>query len=120
MWDGKQQILRNIGRGHHQTSRDENNKKIVPQKNEKTLWNEVLQQKYHQRNKHVGRRPCKIFWIILKIDKEGTQTNEPNDQEIGDYAKILLLRDDIDYNYQEGRWFASIEYCIDVSIQGQY
>ena len=47
----------------------------VPQKNEKVSQNQTLQQKSHQRDKPLGSPSGKIFRIILKIDKEGTQKN---------------------------------------------
>ena len=51
---GKLQVLRNIGSGHHQTSRDERkNQKRVPQMNVKTSGNQALWQKFHQRDKHL-------------------------------------------------------------------
>ena len=34
--------------------------------------------------------PCKILWIILKMDEGGTQTNEPKDNETDDVAQGLI------------------------------
>ena len=42
-----------------QAERKYKNKKIVPQKNEKTSRNQALVQKSHQRNKHPSSLLCK-------------------------------------------------------------
>ena len=39
------------------------------------------------KNKDLGNSPCEIFWIIFKMDKEGKQTNGPNNKEIEDHAQ---------------------------------
>ena len=59
------------------------------QTNEKTSRNKTLLLKCHQRDKHLGSPFCKILWTILNVDKKGTQKNEPEDKEIGNYAQGL-------------------------------
>ena len=56
-------------------------KKRVPQKNEEASWNQALQQKFHQRDKHLGYPSCKILGTIPKMDKGGSQTNGPSDKK---------------------------------------
>ena len=47
----------------------------------KNSRNQTLQQKSHQRNKHLDCSPCKILRTILKMDKERNQTNGLNDAQ---------------------------------------
>ena len=47
----KLQVFRNIWSLPRQTTREEKKIKKVPQTNEKTLRNNVLQEKYHQKDK---------------------------------------------------------------------
>ena len=37
-----------------------------------------------KKNQHLDGLPCKIIRIILKMDKERTQTNGPNDKKTDD------------------------------------
>ena len=68
----KLQVFGNIRSKHHQTSgNDRKNNKSVPQTDEKTSQNQTLQQKSHQRDKHLGYPTCKILRTILKIEKGG-------------------------------------------------
>ena len=61
----------------------------------------------------------KILWIILKMFKEGTPTNGPNDKEIG--VDERYPRDDEDRFYVsrkiDGIDLASIEDCVDSSTE---
>ena len=57
--------------------------------NEKTSRNQALQQKSHQRGKHLGSPPCKILVTILKMDERGTQTNGPENKKIDDDTQGL-------------------------------
>ena len=75
------------------------NKKRVPQKNEKVSRDQALQQKSHQRSKHLGSFPYKILGAILKIDKKGTQTNGPEDKKFMTMHQALYQRDDINRLY---------------------
>ena len=43
----------------------------------------LLKTKLCCRNLIKGNLPCKIFWTILKIEKEGG-TNEPKDKKVND------------------------------------
>ena len=114
----KLQILGNIGSRHYQTSRDERkSKNRVPQKNKKTSWNQALQQKSHQRNKHLGSSPCKIQWTIFKIVKEGTQTNRPKKIDV-DTQGLTPERSYRLYISRKGRRrLTSIENYVDTMIQ---
>ena len=47
------------------------------------------------KNKHPGRNPSKIFRAILKMDKSGTQTNEPVDKKVDDEEQVVKF----------GRWY---------------
>ena len=48
--------------------------------------------KSHQRNEHLGSPSYKILGTILKIDKEGTQTNGPGNKKVDDYAQGLTSK----------------------------
>ena len=61
-----------------------NDKKKEYLKNERAFWNQVLLQKSHQRDKHMGSLPCKIIGIILTVDKGSTQTNGLKDKKVDD------------------------------------
>ena len=66
----------------------------------KTSQNQTQLHQSYQRNKHLGSASCKILWTILKMDKEGSQTDGLKDKEIDDgYKALLHLRDDIDKLY---------------------
>ena len=68
--------------------KEKEEKKIrVPQKNEKTSWNQTLPQKFQHRNKHQDGLHCKILGTILQIDKGVSQINEPKVKEINDDLK---------------------------------
>ena len=59
--------------------------------------------------------PCKILGNILKMDKEGTQINGPEDKKINDDAQ--KFRQTISTK-EGGRGLASIEDNVDASIKG--
>ena len=72
----KSQLLSYTGSGHHQRNINERKeKKRGHQKKRKTSRNLVLQQKSHQKDKHLDSLSCKILWIFLNMDKGGTQVN---------------------------------------------
>ena len=50
--------------------------KSVSQMNKETSQNQTLQLESHQRNKHRGCPPCKIFGTILKNGPEDKKTND--------------------------------------------
>ena len=54
------------------------------QTNKKTSGNQTLQQKWNQRNKHLGCHAWKVQGNIVKMDKGGTQTNGLEDQNTED------------------------------------
>ena len=66
-------------------------KEKVPQKNEKTSWNQNHQQKFYQKNKYLSSVSCKIIWKILKMDKGETQKKGPKNKEIDVYAQDKQL-----------------------------
>ena len=105
--EGKWQVLGNIESRHHQASQVEGkNTKWISQKHEKTSRNQILLQKSHQRDNHLGNLSSKILRTILKVDKWGTQIN-------GSKNKALHSRDNDDRLYvsrkEGGRGFTSIE-----------
>ena len=75
-------------------------------------------QKSYQRNKHMSIT-WKIFRTLLKMNKERTQTNEPEDKKADDNAKGLTSKKDIDRlcvsRKEGGRGLVSIEDCVDAS-----
>ena len=85
-------ILGNIGRGYHQTSRNERKKlkRVVSQENEKTTRNETMLQKSHQRDKRLGCPSCEILGSILGVD-EGTREQENLWQCIRPYIPQALI-----------------------------
>ena len=117
--EGKLWILGNIGSRHHQTSRDKiKNNKRIPQMNEKTYRNQARQQTSHQRDKHLGSRPCKILRTILKMKKGRIQTNRPKDKKVDDYAQGLTSKRWQTAVYLKRGGLSNIEDCVDTSIQG--
>ena len=68
------------------------NKKSEAQMNEKASQDHVLQQKSHQKNKHLGSPFCKILGAILKMDKRGTRTNGPEDKKDDDNEQSFTLK----------------------------
>ena len=60
--------------------------------NEKTSRNQDLQQKYHQREKHLRIPPLKILGTILKMDKRGTHINGTVDEKIDDDAQGITSK----------------------------
>ena len=56
-------------------------KKWNPLNNKKTSRNQALQQKSHQKDKHLSRPPCKVIWTILKMSKGENHSNGPKDKE---------------------------------------
>ena len=98
---------------------ERNCKKRVPEKNKKTRQNQALQQKFHQRNKHLDSPLCKIFWTILKMHKEGTQTDRSKVKEIADSVQGLTpKRWCIQYMFRKvgRRELVNIENHVDVTI----
>ena len=79
---------------------------------------QTLQHKSYQIDKHLGCPPWKIFWTILKMDKEGTQTNWPKDKQIDDDAQGVTFERwyRLYVSIKGGRRLASIENCIDASL----
>ena len=65
----------------------------------------------------MGSSPCKILWIILKMDKEGIQTKNLKDKENYVYAQSLASKRCASRK-RGGRGQASIEDNVDTSIQG--
>ena len=85
---GNQQIFRNIKSGKSNKERWKRNiKEGISQKKKKTSRNQISQQNSHQSNKYLGSPPCGILWIILKLDKRGTQTNRTKYKEIDEHAQ---------------------------------
>ena len=78
-------VLEGIGSRYYKIGRKEE-KKNLPQANEKASRKQAMQQKSHQNNKHWGRPFCRILGIILMMDKQGTQTNGSNDKKVEDHA----------------------------------
>ena len=116
-------ILGNIESRHRQTSRNERkSKKSVPQKNKKAARNQALEQKSHQRNKHLSSLPCKILLTILKMVKGGTQTNWPKNKQIDDGVQLLTLERWYrlyEPRRQGGRRSANIEDNVNAALRGQ-
>ena len=72
----------NIWSKHQQRVMKEKGKKEIPQKNKKTSQIQVLKQKSHERNKHMGSHLYEILGTIVNIAKGGIQTNRPQNKEI--------------------------------------
>ena len=53
------------------------------------LLSQVLQQKSHQINKHLGSFPCKVLWTILKWTREELRQM---DKKVDDYAQDLTSK----------------------------
>ena len=97
-WEGKLQILGNIGSGHDQTSGDERkNNKSVLQTKEKTSRNQPMQQKSYERNKPLGNLHCNTLWsVFLKWTwQELRQINQKKRKSMTK-RKTLHGKDDID------------------------
>ena len=77
---GKLQVFGNIG-----YERKDN--KRVPQTNRKAFRDQVLRQKFHKRDKHLGGSSCKILGTQLKMDKRGSQRNRSKDKKVDDNAQ---------------------------------
>ena len=83
-------VLGDIKSEHHQTIRDEEkNKKRVPQKKEKDFRNQLCSRNLMKGIKHMDSPPCKLLGTILKMNKEGAQTNVPKDKKIDDDTQGL-------------------------------
>ena len=90
------------------------------QKNEKASWNQALQKKSHRKNKQLISLPCKILWTILNLDKGENQTNGTKDNKVDNYAEEFTHKrrhSQTIYIKKRRKGHASIEVCIDTSIQ---
>ena len=58
-----------------------------------TSEEENLLKKSHQKTKHYGCLPCNILKTILKMDKGGTQINEPKHKEADIYAQVFYIQE---------------------------
>ena len=70
-----------------------NDKKRLPLTKEKTSRNQALQRNL-TKDKQLGCPPCRLLRIILKIDREWTQTNGPEDKKVDDDTQSFTI----------GRW----------------
>ena len=61
-----------------QKEKKEKNQKRVSQENEEITWNQTIQQKSHQWDKHLGCHSCQILRTIFEGDNGGTSTNGEN------------------------------------------
>ena len=64
--------------------KEKKRKKDNPRRTRKLLENKLCSRV--QRNKQLGISSCKIFWVILKMEKGGSQSNGPKDKEIDSYT----------------------------------
>ena len=117
---GKLQVPRNIESGHNQTEMKGGKNQRVPKKRKKTPPNQTLQQKSHQRNRHLDSTPFKILRTILKKDPRGTLTNGSKDKEINDSEQGFMTERWHRWYVSRngGRGHNSTEDYIDVSRQG--
>ena len=60
--------------------------KRIPQENEKTIRNQTVLLKSHQRDKHLSCPPRKTLGIILKVDEGKISTNVPKNKKTHDDA----------------------------------
>ena len=71
-------------------------------------------------DKDLGSSTCKIAWTILKIDKGGTQTNEPEDKKVDDNTQSLLhpmtKRNYVCPEKKEEEDLPALKRCVDPSI----
>ena len=70
-------------------SRDDRKNNKSTSDEQKTSRKQVLRKKTHQRNKHLGSSPCKIFGTLLEIDKGRSQINRPKDKKVDSEAQAL-------------------------------
>ena len=77
---GKLQVLGNIGSGHHQTSGEKIKEYL-------RRTRKLLETKLYSRNfLKIIDNWAFLLGIILKVDKGGTQTNEPEGKKVQDDA----------------------------------
>ena len=82
---GKLPVVGNTGSEHHQTRF----LKRVPQKNKKNFSKPISADGISSKGLKPGQFNREIFWTILKMDKEETHTNEPDDQRAYDGVQGL-------------------------------
>ena len=89
----------------------------MPQLKEKTSRHQIMHQKSHQCDKHLGCYPSKRLGTFVIMDNERTPTNGP---ELMNNHKALHPKYDIDRLYvseKGGREIVSVEHCVAALIR---
>ena len=57
--------------------------------NKETTGNQILPQKINPRNTYLSILPCKVLWVLPKLDKRGAQKPGPENKGSDDYSQNL-------------------------------